>query len=270
MADDRLGRAGTIVGIIGGVFTILFGINTFLQTARGQRTAAVLASSDRMRLGVTAALAAACIVCLLVIWKVRIQSAVTDGRMALLWSAVVIVVGVSAVAWLSTFEEPSDGAVKAVFPEADSFGGAMIRTYAANGRVQYLIDSDGNTRSPGACVRITFQLNDERESYNCGWVLFLRSGTDISDRTKLRFSIRGERGDEVIGIKAKDIGGREVSLRLSNYVGRITRDWALVEIPLSHFADVRFDRMDNFSLFVTGTMAGTRPQTIFVGGLTLQ
>ena len=83
----------------------------------------------------------------------------------------------------------------------------------------------------------------------------------------------GKRAAEKIGIKLKDARGTEVAVMLDGqpYLTerRITTDWQEVSIPLSHFGNVDLQMMDCLTLFSDGSMASTKPQTVYVGGFRL-
>jgi hypothetical protein len=169
---------------------------------------------------------------------------------------------------LLAFHEDRSLEAKALFPQGDKYGPILIRTYAANGEVNYFFNEKTPLQGPKGYAKITLKTYGKTEEYNCGWVLFLLKGVDISRYKEIRFKLRGERGNEAIGIKAKDAKGVEVSLLLERYYlinSKITPEWQQVSIPLDHFGKVDFGFMDNFSFFTNGRIAGTRPQTIYVG-----
>jgi hypothetical protein len=159
--------------------------------------------------------------------------------------------------------------VEKLFPQASGLGATLIRTYGTNGVANYTFHEESTPFGPkDGYAKITFRTFGNTVDQNCGWVIFLLRGVDISNYKEFRFLIRGERGNEKIGIKAKDARGVEIPLMLEGaYLrkGMITTDWQEVIVPLEDFGNVDFGLMDNFSIFTTGLMAGTRPQTIYVG-----
>lgn len=169
---------------------------------------------------------------------------------------------------------PTSQEAEILFPQAAKLGPTLVRTYVTNAEIHYSFYEETPLFGPDGYAKITFKNYGRTVDYNSGWVLFLPRGSDISKYKQLRFLIRGENGDEKIGIKAKDARGTEVALALeeSHYLpeGRISTNWQEVTVPLEDFANVDFGLMDNFSLYSNGQMAGTRPQTIYVGGFQLR
>jgi hypothetical protein len=163
---------------------------------------------------------------------------------------------------------------KKLFPIAADLGPIFIRTYATNGVVNHsFIEKSVPLGPKEGYAKITFKLFGVTLEHNGGWVIFLLKGVDLSKYHELRFLIQGEVGQEKIGIKAKDASGIEVQLPLvSEYLheGKISTVWQEVIVPFSHFGNVDFSFMENFSIFTTGTMAGTHPQTIYVGEFDLK
>lgn len=162
---------------------------------------------------------------------------------------------------------------KILFPQAVRLGPTLIRTYAANGEVHYSFHEETPLYGPEGYAKITFKTYGRTVEQNCGWVLFLLRGVHIGNYGQLRFIIRGERGNEKVGIKAKDARGIEISLMLDEHYlreGKITTDWQQAIVPFEDFGNVDFSLMDNFSIFSNGLMAGTRPQTIYVGEFQLR
>lgn len=101
----------------------------------------------------------------------------------------------------------------------------------------------------------------------------MERGRDLGRYKALRFLIKGLKGREIVGLKAKDALGTEVSLLLNHYYladNQITTEWQQVNIPLDHFPKVDFGFMDNFSIFANGEVSGTMPQVVFVGGFELR
>jgi hypothetical protein len=169
---------------------------------------------------------------------------------------------------LLAFHEDRSPEAKTLFPQGEKYGPLLIRTYAANGKVNYSFSEETPLFGPKGYAKIRLKTYGKSEEQNCGWVLFLLKGVDLTRYKQLRFKIRGEKGNEAIGVKAKDARGIEVSLLLENYYlskSKITTDWQQVTIPLDHFGRVDFGLMDNFSIFTNGRIAGTRPQTIYIG-----
>jgi hypothetical protein len=89
--------------------------------------------------------------------------------------------------------------------------------------------------------------------------------------------IRGERGNEHIGLKAKDAAGVEVTVAPLDVIereplpeGRITTSWQQATINLTNFGKVDWDFMDNISLFTSGELTRTDWLTIYVGAFELR
>jgi hypothetical protein len=157
-----------------------------------------------------------------------------------------------------------------VLVRTTSLGPMSISVYGNNGHVDYTTYRETDKGGPEGYAKITFQNWGSTADYNCGWILFLIRGTDLTRFTELRFLVRGEAGDEQIGVKAKDAHGTEVALRLDHHYlweRRITTAWQQAIIPLVNFGNVDRNLMDNVSLFANGTMVETRPQTIYIGGI---
>lgn len=169
---------------------------------------------------------------------------------------------------LLSFHEDRSSEANILFSQSDKYGPILIRTYAANGEVNYFLDNQTPLQGPKGYAKITLKTYGNTEEFNCGWVIYLLKGVDISRYKEIRFKLRGQKGNEAIGIKAKDARGVEVSLFLEHYYlpkGKITTDWQQASVPLNHFGKVDFNLMDNFSLFTNGSIAGTRPQTFYIG-----
>lgn len=169
---------------------------------------------------------------------------------------------------------PTSQEAEILFPQAAKLGPTLIRTYVTNGEVHYAFHEETPLFGPDGYAEITFKNYGRTVEQNSGWVIFLPRGSDISKYRQLRFLIRGEYGGEKVGIKAKDARGTEVALMLEEYhylsEGKISTDWQEATIPLEDFANVDFGLMDNFSIYSNGQMAGTRPQTIYVGKFQLR
>ena len=163
-----------------------------------------------------------------------------------------------------------------VFPQAEKYGPSSIEIYATNGSIEYDYHSESPAFGPEeGYFEINFRLWGDSEAHNAGWIIFLLNGVDISRFSELRFLLRGESGQEKIGIKAKDAHGVEVQLILDEHCLRnenLSMTWqqAEVVVPLSYFGNVDFGFFENFSLFTTGPLVGTRPQTIYVGQFELR
>jgi hypothetical protein len=182
----------------------------------------------------------------------------------LMWVTALLVAGILFAA----HGPHTDSIAEAIFPEAELLGGALTRSWGSNGKAKFALEEGSDPYAPPEYVRITFQNFGSTADYSCGWALFFLRGVDISDRSKLRFRMRGEQGGEKIGIKAKDIRGFEGSLPPAD-LPSITKEWQLVEISLSDFPTVTFSAFDNFSLYTNGALSSTRPQTILLGGIEL-
>jgi hypothetical protein len=156
-----------------------------------------------------------------------------------------------------------------LFPQAAESGPVSLRTYATNGRVQYVFKKAREPLDPERGeAELVFQTNGKTVDYNCGWVIFLLRGVDFRRFKELRFDIRGDRGDERIGVKAKDARGNEAGFVLdARYLreGAVTQHWQEAIVPFDDFGAVDFGLLENISLFATGDIAGTRLQKFVVG-----
>jgi len=163
-----------------------------------------------------------------------------------------------------------------LFPQAKQYGPAVIRTYATNGISLYSFHDESPPFGPqNGYARITFHVYGNTVAQNAGWVMFLQRGVDISRFNELRFLIRGEKGNENIGIKAKDARGVEIELILDGTYLRhqgLSATWQEADavVPLAHLGNVDFGLFENFSFFTTGVLAGSRPQTFYVGQFELR
>lgn len=188
----------------------------------------------------------------------------------------VLVVAIAAIGLASEWRRPidhpyprQDAAV--VCPQCAQMGTCAVFTYANNGGVSYQIDIHGEPAGTPGFARITLQAYLADEGHSAGWAIFMQPGIDLSDFNNLCFKIKGEKGNEHIGVKAKDAHSVEESVLVDNpYIVEersITRKWSNVCIPLIAFPHVDFGLMSNVSLYVDGRMAGALPQTIYVGGI---
>jgi hypothetical protein len=154
---------------------------------------------------------------------------------------------------------------------AADFGPVVVHNYATNGQTEFLLQEQSDGRSgPARFGQIRFQAWGNTVEFNCGWVVYFPKGLDLSACTRLRFKIRGERGDEKVIVKAKDANGRERARELAGVrflprEGRITTEWQDAIVPFEEFGDVRFNRIDNVSLASNGQLNGISPQNIRVG-----
>lgn len=161
-------------------------------------------------------------------------------------------------------------------PQAKQYGPAVIRTYATNGISLYSFHDESPPFGPqNGYAKITFHVYGNTVAQNAGWVIFLQRGVDIGRFDELRFLIRGEKGNEKIGIKAKDARGVEIELVLDGTYLRhqgLSTTWQEADavVPLAHFGNVDFGLFENFSFFTTGVLAGPRPQTFYVGQFELR
>lgn len=187
-------------------------------------------------------------------------------------ATLVIVISVSfMIVKVMSPEFPVDETV-ALFPQTANFGPTIIQTYATNGKINYTFHDETPFFGPRGYAEITMRVYGQSNEENCGWVIYLLRGIDVSAYRELRFMLRGNQGNELIGVKAKDVRGTEIAIPLTgDYLreGRVAASWQQVTVPLDHFGDVDFSVLDNFSIFATGTMIGTRPQVIDVGGFEL-
>jgi hypothetical protein len=158
-----------------------------------------------------------------------------------------------------------------LFPQADELGLGPIRfdRYSSNGNVHFSFYDGTPINGHKDYVKITLKVNTPSDDDNAGWIVFLQRGSDINRFTHLHFLIKGEKGGEKIGIKAKDCNGTENCLPLDYYLpkGQITKDWQPVDIPFKHFGNVEFSLFDNFNFYTKGSMAiiipkGSTPRTI--------
>jgi hypothetical protein len=164
--------------------------------------------------------------------------------------------------------------VRRLLAEADAVGAVAVRTYANNASAHYELRTEPDGLGPRSFARITFNPNGSGTGQNCGFIVIFVRGTNLSRFAELRFLVRGQRGDEKIGVKAKDAKGNEVALSLHDprhlNAGKITPTWQEAVLPLERFGNVDFALFENFSLFVNGEMAGPGPQTIDVGAFSFR
>lgn len=106
--------------------------------------------------------------------------------------------------------------VAVVCPQCARLGTCGVFTYANNGEADYSVDPAGDPGGPRGHARITLQAYLPDVTHNAGWVIFLPPGVDLSEHKQLRFSIRGEKGGERIGVKAKDAHGVEVPVLVND------------------------------------------------------
>lgn len=192
----------------------------------------------------------------------------------LLFSITIPIPFAVSLAFLAVPLQLKDPAAEKLFPQASNLGPVFFRTFATNGEVSYEFIDETPVNGPHGYARIRMRANDNLLRDNAGWVLYFIRGADISDQKQLRFFIRGDSGSEHIGIKMKDAQGIEVSVMLEGQYllqgkGQITSTWQEASIPLSHFGNVNFKVMDSLTLFTDGSIAGTVPQIIYVGGFSL-
>ena len=202
--------------------------------------------------------------------RARLSSKVLRWRLISTAAVVTIMIG---LLWVFVSIRPHvDHEASLLFPQSTSLGGATISTYASNGVAQYSVTREREEYGPTGFAHIYFQLHGDTEFQNAGWVLYFLRGADLHAYKYLRFQIRGEQGNECIGVKAKDILGTEMFVMLDEHYlkgRRVTNQWQEARIDLSHFPRVNFGSFDNFSLFTNGKLVATRPQSIYVGGFRL-
>ena len=221
---------------------------------------------------------------MILLWGPYFKNGVSEGRkrrVALISAKLAGSIGLSLLLSILAFGLASDGSywhgdahpledVAVLCPQCMQLGACAVRTYANNGSVHYSIDTKGEPGGPRGHAKITLQANLPDDEHGAGWVIFLPRGSDLNSFKQLRFWVRGEKGGEQIGVKIKDAQGVEVPVLVNNgYIlgGQgITAEWKEVSLPLENFPQVNFSLIDNFSIFINGKIAGTRPQTIFVGG----
>ena len=157
-----------------------------------------------------------------------------------------------------------------IFSQSDIMGSLGIGSYASNGEVHYeLIDKQGSF-GPKAYLSVVLKMHRDSAADNCGLIFTLLKGTDLKKYQYVRFQLKGSQDDDKLGIKAKDAMGVEVALPIEGqYIhgGKITTTWEDVSIPFSHFGNVDFGLMDNFSIYISGDTAGTRPHAFEIGGI---
>lgn len=149
-------------------------------------------------------------------------------------SIIIFAISSMSILWLFSYDKSGTREADVLFPQATQFGPTLIRTYASNGEAYYSFYNDTPIKGPEGYVKISLQAYGYTVEQNAGWVIFLLRGVDISNYKQLRFLIRGEKGGETIGIKAKDARGVEVSLIIdSNYLteDKITTEWQQVALP---------------------------------------
>lgn len=180
---------------------------------------------------------------------------------------------VVAITPLISSKSPTSYDAQKLFPQAADMGPVFIRTYASNGEAYYAFFGETPPLGPDGYVSITLRNYGTTGEHNSGWVFFFLRGADLSRYKEMRFLIRGETGLEKIGIRAKDARGIEVSLILDagTYLRTqtLTTQWQEVTIPFTHFGNVDFGLVDNFSFYTRGDMSRTVPQTFYVGGFRL-
>jgi hypothetical protein len=216
--------------------------------------------------------------CIAGVWRVvpllraaHLSTAVVLRRSVASAAVVAAVIGLISV--FVGIRPQTDRDVALLFPQSVDLGGAFILTYASNGDAQYSVTRARDEYGPNGYARIDFRCYGNSERENAGWVIYFLRGADLSGFKYLRFLIRGERGRERIGVKAKDILGREMFVILDQRYLRghsISNEWQEARIELSDFGDVHFGSFDNFSVFSNGELAQTRPQSIYVGEFVLQ
>jgi len=108
-----------------------------------------------------------------------------------------------------------DPSMAKLFPQTDELGPVFIRTFATNGSATFQFYDDAPIYGPNGYVDVQLRAFGSTVDYNSGWVIFFLRGVDFSDKKQLRFFIRGASGAEQIGLKAKDVLGREVAILLS-------------------------------------------------------
>lgn len=208
-------------------------------------------------------------------WRLRL------GRRAKPWVPLVVRVVITVVLpLLATIVmvvllAPSpehDRDLAGLFPQTVRRGGGWIRVYGNNGAATYVVVGRSNPLADAeVSADITFHAFGEGHDYSSGWVIFFLRGVSFGEFKTLKFYVRGRAGQERIGVKAKDAVGTESSVQLDEryLAAGITRSWQEVKIPFTHFGRVRFDMLENVSLYSTGQMARTTPQTISVRGFAM-
>lgn len=184
--------------------------------------------------------------------------------------AITVVLGLMPllVAWLLAPASLPNGDARVLFPQERELRPLSFANYATNGKASYDVyrKSDGIAE---AYAEIRFQVYRPGIDANCGWVVYLAKGFDLSAYRSLRFLIRGQRGNERLIVKAKDANGHEEALELNREhlldgSGKITAVWQEAVVPFDHFGNVDFSRMENVSLAWNGSLSGLAPQTIRV------
>jgi hypothetical protein len=176
-----------------------------------------------------------------------------------------LVTAVGLIAVLAPSPE-HDRDVARLFAQTARRGGGWIRVYGNNGQATYVVGDRGSGDGSDASAEITFHAFGDSHEYNSGWAIFFLRGVSFGEFKVLKFEIRGNAGGEQIGVKAKDAEGSEAALTVDErYLpGGITRSWREIKIPFTNFGRVKFDMLENVSLYSTGKMAGMAPQTISV------
>jgi hypothetical protein len=199
-------------------------------------------------------------------WRTRGRWRI-PARIAVLAAGTLLPSAVTAIGlvWMLAPSPEHDHDAARLFPQTVQRGGGWIRVYGSNGQATYNV-VDRQRRGPNAVANITFHAFGEDSEHSSGWVIFFLRGVSFQEFSVLKFDIRGHAGGERIGVKAKDAMGSETAIVLDErYMpGGITKAWREVRIPFKNFGRVRFDMLENVSLYSTGQMARRIPQTIAV------
>lgn len=163
-----------------------------------------------------------------------------------------------------------------LFQQANILGPLTMHTYGNNGQVSHQIiinNENANSSTSNGFIKLFFRTMNSNCESACGWIVFLRRGIDLSEYKYISFLLLGQKGDEIIGVRAKDYDSisTEAQLWIEDYLPskKIDIVWQEVKIPLSDFKKVNWQNIDNISLFTNGLRAGAREQIFFAQGFEL-
>jgi len=135
--------------------------------------------------------------------------------------------------------------------------------YSSNGRAQVYETCDDEPID-GKNDYLTITLQAHQDDAEAG-VIVLLPDFHAGRFDSLAFLIRGEHGEERIGLKMKNIEGYEVTIWMSDEEeNRVTTHWREVRIASDRFLGVSDSPLENITFFIKGEFAGTQPQIFYV------